>query len=52
MRPRIPDPYDPVLQYHLSDRDFNRRTYYGMLGLYLLVGGTLAGMWAMKLLGW
>ena len=51
MTPRIPDPYDPVLMYHLSDRDFNRRTYYMVLGLYLLVGGSMAAMWFTHFLG-
>lgn len=52
MSPRVPDPYDPVLQYHLSDRDFNRRTYYGMVGLYVLLGGTTLSMFVMRLLGY
>lgn len=34
--------YDPVLHYHLSDRDFNRRTFYLVLGLWFLVGGGMA----------
>jgi len=47
---RIPEPYDPVLMYHLSDRDFNRRTYYLTIGLYVLLGAS-ASMMFIKLLG-
>jgi hypothetical protein len=41
----MPDAADPELRYHLSDRDFNRRTYYMVLGLYLVIGGSSAAMY-------
>jgi len=48
---RLPTSDDPELRYHLSDRDFNRRTYYMVLGLYLVIAGSTGAMWFMKLLG-
>jgi len=32
-------PADPVIPYHLSDRLYNQRTFYAVLGLWLFVGG-------------
>ena len=48
---RLPTSDDPELRYHLSDRDFNRRTYYMVLGLYLVIVGSTGAMWFMKLPG-
>ena len=50
MKPRLPSPSDPILAYRLSDRDFNRRTYYMVLGLYAIIGGSMATAWVMHFL--
>lgn len=35
---------DPELTYRLSDREFNRKTYYMVLGLWLFLASTTGVM--------
>jgi len=46
-RPRY-DPTDPVIPYHLSDRLYNQRTFYFVLGLWLFVGAGMATQWIFR----
>lgn len=40
-REPLPPQDDPILIYRQSDRDFNRRTYYMIIGLWLFIASMM-----------